>query len=170
MRSLLLLGLLAAAPLDAQAPPGIQTGMLLSAADLAAQLGDPDLVLVQVDRDSAGFAEGHIPGARFLPLRAIVTERNGIPNELPPIAQLDSVLESVGISNGSRIVIAGDPLAAGRLFFTLDYLGSGDRAALLDGGVAAWEAGGLPADAGGGGGAARTARARSAGAPAGRRE
>ena len=54
------------------------------------------------------------------------------------------MLEAVGVSTSSRIVIYGDPLAAARLFFTLDYLGGGDRAALLDGGLPGWKAEGLP--------------------------
>jgi thiosulfate/3-mercaptopyruvate sulfurtransferase len=40
-------------------------------------------------------------------------------------------------------VIYGDPLAAGRLFFTLDHLGLGYRASLLDGGLPGWKAAGL---------------------------
>ncbi len=144
MRITLLLGLAAAPALAAQAPPALRTELVISAPVLAAHLGDSNLVLVHVDRDPQAYADAHLPGARFLPLRAIVTERAGIPNELPPVAQLDSVLESAGISNHSRIVIYGDPLAAARLFFTLDYLGLGDRTSLLDGGLPGWKAAGLP--------------------------
>lgn len=144
MRITLLLGLAAAPALAAQAPPALRTELVISAPALAAQLSDSNLVLVHMDRDPQAYADAHLPGARFLPLRAIVTERAGIPNELPPVAQLDSVLESAGISNHSRIVIYGDPLAAARLFFTLDYLGLGDRASLLDGGLPGWKAAGLP--------------------------
>ena len=142
MRITLLLGLAAAPALAAQAPPALRTELVISAPALAAQLSDSNLVLVHMDRDPQAYADAHLPGARFLPLRAIVTERAGIPNELPPVAQLDSVLESAGISNHSRIVIYGDPLAAARLFFTLDYLGLGDRASLLDGGLPGWKAAG----------------------------
>ena len=41
------------------------------------------------------------------------------------------------------------PLAAARLFFTLDFLGHGDQAALLDGGTPAWVAAGYPVGAAG---------------------
>ena len=54
------------------------------------------------------------------------------------------MLEAVGVSNGHRVVIYGNPVGASRLFFTLDYLGLGDRAALLDGGLAKWRAEGRP--------------------------
>ena len=147
MRLLFLLscsGLLAIRPATAQGTPPTASGLLLSVTQLADRLSDPNLIIIQVDRDPASYLGGHIAGARFLPLAAIVVERNGIPNELPLLAQLDSALESVGISTASRIVITGDPLAAGRLFFTLDYIGLGGQASLLDGGVAAWKAAGLP--------------------------
>lgn len=137
------LGLVAITPAGAQVAPAERTGLLVSVAELAGRLDDPRLVLIQVDRDPAAYADGHIPGARSVPLRTIVVERNGIPNELPSVAQLDSVLESVGVSNESQIVIYGDPLAAGRFFFTLDYLGLGEQASLLDGGLPAWRAAGL---------------------------
>lgn len=144
MRITLLLGLAAAPTLAAQTPPAPRSEFVVTAPALAARLGDPTLVIIHADRDPGAYADAHLPGARFLPLRAIVTERAGIPNELPPVAQLDSALESVGISNHTWVVIYGDPLAAGRLFFTLDYLGLGDRASLLDGGLPGWKAAGLP--------------------------
>jgi thiosulfate/3-mercaptopyruvate sulfurtransferase len=118
--------------------------LLVRPAWLAQRLADPDVVVLQIDRDPSGYQSGHIPGARFVPLDAIVVAREGVPNELPPRERLDSVLEEVGVSTSSRIVIYGDPLAAARLFFTLDYLGAGDRAALLDGGVSGWKAERLP--------------------------
>ncbi len=139
-----LLGLLAAASAAAQVGPPPGSSLLVSVNELADRLAEPSLVIIQVDRDPTRYTDGHLPGARFLPLRSIVVERDGIPNELPPLAQLDSVLESVGVSTDSRIVIYGDPLAAGRLFFTLDYLGLAGQASLLDGGLAAWRMAGQP--------------------------
>ncbi|HEY8484730.1 MAG TPA: sulfurtransferase, partial [Longimicrobiales bacterium] len=90
------------------------------------------------------YDRGHIPGARFLPLSAIVVERDGLPNELPPVEHLDSVFEAVGVSDDTRVVVYGPPLAAARAFVTLDYLGHGDRTALLDGGLERWVAEGRP--------------------------
>ena len=132
-----------ASGLPAQAPAP-RPDLVTSVAALAGRLPDTALVIVQVDRDPGLYQDGHIPGARFLPLRSIVVERAGVPNELPEVAVLDSVLASVGISAERSIVIYGEPLAAARLFFTLDYLGLGDQASLLDGGLAAWKAAGQP--------------------------
>jgi thiosulfate/3-mercaptopyruvate sulfurtransferase len=122
-------GLIAASP----------DSLLVSAEWLASHLGRPDLVVIQVGRDRAGFDAGHIPGSRFLPLSAIVTERDGLPNELPPLPALDSVMESLGIGDSGRLIVTGDPLGAARLFFTLEYLGQAGRVALLDGGLDAWK-------------------------------
>jgi thiosulfate/3-mercaptopyruvate sulfurtransferase len=123
----------------------INADLLVSTAQLASRLNDASTVVLHVGRDRASYDAGHVPGARFLPLSAIVTERDGLPNELPTVAHLDSVFESVGVSDGSRVVLYGDlgGLAAGRAFFTLDYLGH-RRAALLDGGLEMWKAEGRP--------------------------
>jgi len=139
MLSVLAAGLVAAAP----------DTLLVTADWLAQHLARPDLVVVQVERTRAPYDAGHIPGSRFLPLSAIVTERGGLPNELPTVAALDSVMESLGIGDRGRIVVTGDPLGAARLFFTLEYLGRAGEVALLDGGLDAWtRAGGaLSADA-----------------------
>ncbi len=111
----------------------------------AAAVADrPGSVILHVGRDRAAYDSAHIPGARFLPLGAIVTERDGLPNELPDVALLDSVFESLGVSDEATVVLYGEPLAAARAFLTLDYLGLGDRAWVLDGGLAAWGAAGRP--------------------------
>lgn len=130
-------------PFLAAAVMGTDT-LLVSPAWLSSHLGDPDVVVVQVDRSRAEYDAGHIAGSRYLPLSALLVERDGVPNEVPPVGALDSVLQSVGIGDDSRVIITGDPLAAARLFFTLDYLGHGDRTALLDGGTPAWVAAGFP--------------------------
>ena len=122
----------------------VRSELLVSTAWLAEHLDDPGVVVLHVAPDRSGYDRGRIPGARFLPLGAIVVERDGLANELPPVERLDSVFEAVGVSDDSRVVVYGPPLAAARAFFTLDYLGHGDRTALLDGGVERWVAEGRP--------------------------
>jgi thiosulfate/3-mercaptopyruvate sulfurtransferase len=61
-------------------------------------------------------------------------------SELLPPEQLKQNLEAIGIGDASHVVYYApdwDPMAT-RLFFTLDYLGHGDHAALLDGGMDQW--------------------------------
>src|SRR5258707_309406 len=81
-------------------------------------------------------------GARFVGLPQLVVNGGGILNELPPVADLKKVLEAAGVSDDSRVILYGDAsvLPATRAYFTLDYLGHGDQAALLDGGLEKWRA------------------------------
>jgi thiosulfate/3-mercaptopyruvate sulfurtransferase len=63
------------------------------------------------------------------------------------VAKLDSLLESLGISDVSRIVLYWSRdwySPTTRVFLTLDYLGLGDRTSILDGGFDAWRAAGGP--------------------------
>lgn len=131
-------------PAAAQGEPSTVPGLLTSVSALAARLSDPSLVLIRAERDSVAPSGDQIPGTRFLPLKAFVVTRNGLVNELPSMAQLDSVMESVGISDGSRVVIYGDALASARLFLTLDYMGLGGQVSLLDGSLPAWRAANQP--------------------------
>lgn len=75
-------------------------------------------------------------GAVFVPFSTFSIERDGIPNEFPPADSMASLLRAAGVG-GDRLVIVGDPIPAGRAFAAFDYLGLGNRAALLDGGPAA---------------------------------
>lgn len=135
-------GCLLLLPFLAAAAPAVRSDMLVSTTWLAAHLKDSNLVILQVSRDRNAYDAGHIPGARFLALSDIVVTRDGILNELPPAAALKDVLERAGVSDDSRVILYGDAsvLPATRAFFTLDYLGHGDRAALLDGGLPKWTA------------------------------
>lgn len=129
--------------------PEWDEALLVTTDQLARRLNDGRTVVVHVGRDRATYDAGHVPGARFLALSSIVTERGGIPNELPPADQLEAAFEGVGVGDGSRVVLYGDlaGLAAARAFFTLDYLGKTD-AALLDGGLEQWRAESRPTETG----------------------
>ena len=148
---LLLLSLLPGAifvqPALAQnAPPQTRSEMLVSTDWLAGHLDDPGLIVLSVSSGRDFYLSGHIPGARYLSLGDIAVTRNGVPNELPPVDQLQRVFETLGIANSnindSRIVLYGERLglSAARAYFTLDYLGLADHAALLDGGIEKWKA------------------------------
>jgi len=114
--------------------------MLVQSNWLAQHLADRSLVILHVGADRTSYNTGHIPGARFLALSEIAAPRNGIPNQLPPAENLKSTFERLGVGDHSRVVIYGDMLGllAARAYFTLDYLGLGNNAALLDGGLEAW--------------------------------
>lgn len=114
--------------------------MVVTTSWLAEHLHDPEVVVLFLGRDRQAFERGHIPGAQFIPLDAIAEEHGNIPHELPSIENLKALFEGVGISDNSRIVLSGEGggMMAARAYFTLDYLGLGDRAALLDGGSERW--------------------------------
>jgi len=119
----------------------VRTGMLVSSAWLAGNLSNPRVVVLCVARDRKAYDDGHIPGARFIAWSDIVASGNGAANELPSVAHLAGVFEKAGIGDSARIVIYGDGngLSATRAFFTLDYLGHGNRASILDGGIERWK-------------------------------
>jgi len=114
--------------------------MLVQSNWLAQHLSDRNLVVLHVGADRVSYNARHIPGARFLALGDIAAPRNGIPNQLPPADNLKATFERLGVGDHSRVVIYGDMLGllAARAYFTLDYLGLGNNAALLDGGLEAW--------------------------------
>ncbi len=116
--------------------------MLVKTDWLSAHSKDSKVVVIHVGRDRQAYEAGHIPNARFLALSEIAVTKNGIPNELPEPEKLRSVFEKLGVGNDKRVVLYGDHagLYAARAYFTLDYLGVADKAALLDGGLEKWTA------------------------------
>lgn len=130
MYFLLAAALLSAAPGDS---------MLVSAEWLAAHRTDPGLVILHVSMDQNEYAREHVSGARWVDPHRLI--RNGPPGtEIPAIEAIDSVLESLGLTDQSRIVFYGDTWMAPRIFLALEYAGLGDRTALLDGGLRAYRA------------------------------
>ncbi|MEZ5314216.1 MAG: sulfurtransferase [Thermoanaerobaculia bacterium] len=116
---------------------------------LARHLHDADLVLLHVG-DRAQYDTGHIPGARYLSLREISVghgDEGGLSLEMPPDEELRGMLEALGVSDRSRIVVyfGKDWISpTTRALFTFDYAGLGKRAALLDGGQPLWVSEGRP--------------------------
>ncbi|MCU0621349.1 MAG: rhodanese-like domain-containing protein, partial [Gemmatimonadales bacterium] len=113
--------------------------VFVAPAQVAAQLDAGGLVVLDVGRPDSSWARARLPGARRVPFAALVVTRDGIPNELPPVARLDSVFESLGVGDETPVLIYGEPLTAARAWVTLDLLGH-RRARLLDGGLARWQA------------------------------
>src|SRR5256886_1746445 len=124
--------------------------MIVSTDWLSKHLTDNALVLLQVG-DKSEYDAAHIPGAVFIQLTDISTPRGqGLILELPPVDQLTATFEKLGVTDESRIVIyfSKDLVTqTSRVYFTLDYLGFGDRTSILDGGLPAWRAEGKPVTA-----------------------
>jgi thiosulfate/3-mercaptopyruvate sulfurtransferase len=114
---------------------------------LAEHLQDSSLVILHVANVRADYTREHIPGARFLWPGWMAQSNPDLSFEVLPVAQLDTLLEGLGVADDSRIVIyhvLGDAATAARVHITLEYLGLGDRAYILDGGLEAWKAEGRP--------------------------
>jgi thiosulfate/3-mercaptopyruvate sulfurtransferase len=90
---------------------------------------------------------GHIPGARFLNLMTIAApmshdDTTALALEMAPAEQLRQQLESLGISDDSRVVVyyGNDWVSPStRVLFTLQHAGVGANASLLDGGLPEWK-------------------------------
>lgn len=94
--------------------------------------------LVFVGRDST-IVPSDRTNAVFVPFSTFSVERDGIPNEFPAADSMAAMLRTAGVAGDSFLII-GEPIPAGRAFAAFDYLGLGNRAVLLDGGVAALSA------------------------------
>jgi len=122
--------------------PPVRTEMLVSTQWLADHLNDPKVVVLHVAEKRSDFEHGHIPGARFLAFDDFLLGHVGLMDELPPAEKLKEVFEKLGVSDDTRVVIYTSdwyPMA-GRAYFTLDYLGHGDKTSLLNGGINQWDA------------------------------
>lgn len=134
--------LIAAAFADTAKEPAVRSEMLVSTEWMAKHIEDPKVVVLHIAKERQSYDAGHIPGARFVPWDELTATRDGVPNELPPVADLQKLFERLGVGDEARLILYGDMsgLFAARAYFTLDYLGHGKRAALLDGGIEKWKA------------------------------
>ena len=130
---------------------------LLSPQQLAERLQQPGLVLLDcrfaLDDPAYGlrsYNAGHIAGAQFADLERDLSApvRKGITGRhpLPASDVLIATLQAWGINKDSQIVLYDDgPGAfAARAWWLLAWLGKQDNVWLLDGGLQAWNAAGLP--------------------------
>jgi len=123
---------------------------VIETAWLADHLGEEGLVVLHVGSER-NYAAGHIPSAVLVTMADVSpngTEDEGaLRVELPEPADLQAKLRSWGISSDSRIVVywTGNGVTpATRTLFVLDWAGLGDQSVLLNGGMAGWEAAGMP--------------------------
>lgn len=135
-------------PATAQSAPGL----VVSTAWVAEHLKDPDLVVLHLG-PPAGYATAHVPGARLAATTAFSVSgqrEDGTPLNLqmPDVDTLRKGLESLGISDTSRIIVysaAPNGVAtATRLILTLQYAGLGARTHFMQGGLTEWAAEGRP--------------------------
>jgi len=134
---------------------------LVSPEELAARLDDPELRVVDtrftVEMDDRGrfrtvpgregYLQAHVPGAVFLDLDDLRDPAD--PTRIAGPERFAEIMGDLGIGNGTEVVAydtEGGTWAA-RLWWALRHYGH-DRVRLLDGGLVAWEAAGLPTESG----------------------
>lgn len=126
---------------------------LISVAELADVIDDPDVVVCDVRFHLADHGEGrreydaaHLPGARFVDLHdELAAPSGGGRHPLPSIDEFGALLGRLGIQPGSMVVAYDDAggATASRLWWMLRSVGHG-RVSVLDGGMSAWVAAGHP--------------------------
>src|SRR5258708_4339393 len=129
--------------------------MLVTTAELAEHLNDPNWVvfdtrhdLMDAARGRKLYAEGHIPGAYFLhvdeDLSGKKTGANGR-HPLPDLQEFAHRMNGRGVKPGTQVVVYDDMSGnfAVRLWWMLRWLGH-DKVALLDGGIPLWVKEGRP--------------------------
>ncbi|UCE90275.1 MAG: sulfurtransferase [Pseudomonadota bacterium] len=127
---------------------------------LSQHLDDPDLVLLDctvttIPHEDGGFHNvsarpeyelGHLPNAGFADLKGNLCDTHSpIEFALPTPEQFCRAMGALGVGDDSRVVLYDTNYTAwaARVWWTLRWVGF-DRAAILNGGLAAWTAEGQP--------------------------
>ncbi|MET9530321.1 sulfurtransferase [Streptomyces sp. NPDC006649] len=143
------------------APPvGVVPGPLVGADWLASRLGGPGLVVLDA---SVGAHRGTepgsprvredrtaIPGARIFDIDGALSDHaSPLPHTMPGADRFTDELRALGVNDTDTVVVydAVGIYSSARAWWMLRTMGF-DRAAVLDGGLPAWTAAGLPVERG----------------------
>jgi thiosulfate/3-mercaptopyruvate sulfurtransferase len=149
---------LAAALVMLALPGGAQTELppLLTASELVMAIAETDPLILDIREPGAAtvagsYGAGHIPGAVNAPY-ALFRGPEENPGQLPTEEDLTRILQSLGVTAERPTVIVHqgrddtDFGSAARVYWTLKSSGVASLA-ILNGGIEAWVAAGLPLDA-----------------------
>lgn len=120
---------------------------LLTPQELSGKSNDSKLKILDI-RDPKAYAENHIPGALSAPYGKWRGPKEN-PGELPSLAKLTELVQSLGIEPNQHIVVTssgGDETdfgASARVYWTLKVLGL-KNLSILNGGLKAWTQAKLP--------------------------
>lgn len=139
--------------------PNINLTTLISASELASHLGDDNWVILDCRHDlmnhaagSDAFAAGHIQNAQFADIDTVLSGPKapaGVDftgrHPLPERTALIAALRAWGVNHDTQVVAydAQGGMFAARLWWLLRWIGHA-QVAVLDGGLTAWQAQGLP--------------------------
>jgi thiosulfate/3-mercaptopyruvate sulfurtransferase len=132
---------------------------LISAADLASHIDDPNWVVVDCRHDLAnlsagrdGYAVAHLPHAVFADMETDLSGAkrgaDGVFRGRHPLPERDALIDTLrgwGVNDGTQVVAydAHGGMFAARLWWLLRWIGH-EAVAVLDGGMAAWQSAGQP--------------------------
>lgn len=122
--------------------------LLIDAEALHALIGQKDLLLVDMTALEQ-YRCGHLPGAVHLDFVDITSEHPPASGLLPEPEHFNRCMRALGLHKGMRVVAYDETggLKACRLLWTLHVFGF-NAVSLLNGGLEAWQAAGLPLEAG----------------------
>ncbi|MDF6045653.1 sulfurtransferase [Streptomyces sp. JH14] len=113
---------------------------------LAQRLGTPGLVVLDASVGAHRGAGQRIPGARPFDIDGALSDHSvAVPHTMPDAGRFTEELSSLGVDDGSTVVVydGAGIYSSARAWWMLRAMGF-DRAAVLDGGLPAWDAAGLP--------------------------
>lgn len=118
--------------------------LLIEPSDLLAQLENPELLIVDLSRESV-YQQAHVPNAIFLDFRKLLSGAQPATGKLPDAEKLTHLFSSIGLSENRHVVVYDDEGGgwAGRFIWTLDCIGH-KYYSYLNGGIHAWIAEQMP--------------------------
>lgn len=130
---------------------------LISSAELASRFGDPELRLLDASwflpaEGRSGreeFAAERIPGAVFFDIDAVSDTSVDLPHMLPAPGAFAEAASALGLRPDLDVVVYDSfgIRSSARVWWTLKVMGF-ERVQVLDGGLRAWKASGLPLETG----------------------
>lgn len=124
---------------------------------LAEHLSDPGVVVLDASwhmpaegRDpKAEYGAGHIPGAAFFDIDAVIDHASALPHMLPSPPDFATAARRLGVEPGSTVVVYDTVgvFSAPRVWWSFRAMGH-NRVFVLDGGLKKWVAEGHPVEAG----------------------
>lgn len=133
-------------------------GRLVGADWLAARIGRPGLVVLDASVGAHREAGCRIPEARRFDIDGALSDHAvPLPHTMPGAARFAEEMRALGIDEADTVVVydTAGIYSAARAWWMLRAMGF-DRVAVLDGGLPAWTAAGLPVEDRAPGGAGRT--------------
>ena len=119
--------------------------IMVSPAWLAGQQAAKAPLVVLHVGDRSDYDRGHIPGAQLVTTRELSDPDATLNLQMASVDRLRAAFEAHGVSDDTTVVVYFGTdwvTPTARVFVALDYLGLGDRAFILDGGLPAWRGAG----------------------------